>query len=287
MTLGYVERAPPIDTLVRTEGDEMLIRVEDQPPRARLDYFRQMTADAIVPFDARVHAYDDFRGEVLTGPVGICNVTRVTAPPLTAIRTPRLIRASDPEQFKIDVQLRGHTVYAQGGREAALDPGDLTLLDLSRPSQLGDLGDEHEVLAVRFPHAALLELLIVALAQRLGREPSVPADTRRRGLRASVQTSIERRLGAPALSPGTIAAENHISLRYLHKLFETEPMTVAEWIRRRRLERCRRDLRDPALSHLPVRAIAAHWGLVDAAHFSRLFRASYGIPPGEYRLTAA
>lgn len=33
-------------------------------------------------------------------------------------------------------------------------------------------------------------------------------------------------------------------------------------------------------------AIAARWGLVDAAHFSRLFRAAYGLPPTEYRLTA-
>jgi AraC-like DNA-binding protein len=84
-----------------------------------------------------------------------------------------------------------------------------------------------------------------------------------------------------------IAAENHVSLRYLHKLFETQQMTVAGWIRQRRLERCRRDLRDPALSHLPVSAIAARSGLIDAAHFSRVFRAAYGISPSEYRLTAA
>jgi AraC-like DNA-binding protein len=35
-----------------------------------------------------------------------------------------------------------------------------------------------------------------------------------------------------------------------------------------------------------VGAIAARWGLIDAAHFSRLFRAAYGLPPGEYRLAA-
>jgi transcriptional regulator GlxA family with amidase domain len=35
-----------------------------------------------------------------------------------------------------------------------------------------------------------------------------------------------------------------------------------------------------------VSAIAARWGLIDAAHFSRLFRAAYGLPPAEYRLTA-
>jgi AraC-like DNA-binding protein len=36
-----------------------------------------------------------------------------------------------------------------------------------------------------------------------------------------------------------------------------------------------------------VSAIAARWGLIDAAHFGRLFRAAYGLPPAEYRLTAS
>jgi AraC-like DNA-binding protein len=61
---------------------------------------------------------------------------------------------------------------------------------------------------------------------------------------------------------------------------------VAGWIRERRLERCRRALLDPALRHWSVSAIAAHWGFVDAAHFSRVFRAAYGLPPAEYRLAA-
>jgi AraC-like DNA-binding protein len=45
------------------------------------------------------------------------------------------------------------------------------------------------------------------------------------------------------------------------------------------------DLLDPALAARPVSAIAARWGLVDPAHFSRLFRAAYGVPPLEYRRT--
>jgi transcriptional regulator GlxA family with amidase domain len=51
-------------------------------------------------------------------------------------------------------------------------------------------------------------------------------------------------------------------------------------MRWRRLERCRRDLLDPALSDLPASAIALGWGFVDAAHFSRVFREAYGHPPG-------
>ncbi|WP_326672682.1 helix-turn-helix domain-containing protein [Streptomyces canus] len=59
--------------------------------------------------------------------------------------------------------------------------------------------------------------------------------------------------------------------------------TVSEWIRHRRLERCRRDLLDPRLAELPVHAVGARWGFRCAADFSRAFKTAYGTPPGDYR----
>jgi AraC-like DNA-binding protein len=66
-------------------------------------------------------------------------------------------------------------------------------------------------------------------------------------------------------------------------------LEVAEeaWIRDRRLERCRRDFANPALEDWSVSAIAARWGLIDPAYFSRAFRAAYGLPPIGYRKAAA
>jgi AraC-like DNA-binding protein len=134
---------------------------------------------------------------------------------------------------------------------------------------------------------AVLDLLTAALAAQLGRGDQVPQDSRQRALLVRIHAFIEERLGDPELSPGSVAAAHFISVRYLHKLFETESTTVADWIRRRRLERCRRDLLDPALRSTPASAIGASWGLGDAAHFSRVFRSAYGVPPGEYRAMAA
>ena len=122
----------------------VLIRVEDEPPRSRLDYFRHVVADTFVPFDLQVNAdrrpprpdLDRARGD-RPGHEGIAPRR------LKAFRTAKLIRVSDPELFKLEVPVRGHTVFAQGDREAALSPGDFTLLDLSRPCQLVDRGDEH------------------------------------------------------------------------------------------------------------------------------------------------
>jgi AraC-like DNA-binding protein len=130
---------------------------------------------------------------------------------------------------------------------------------------------------------AVLDVLGVALAARLGPDRAAPGDTRRRVLLHRVHAFIDQHLGDPELCPATIAAAHHISLRYLHKLFEAEQQTVAGWIRHRRLERCRRDLRDPALRERPVSAIAARWGIRSPAQFSRLFRAAYDLTPVAYR----
>jgi AraC-like DNA-binding protein len=99
----------------------------------------------------------------------------------------------------------------------------------------------------------------------------------------TIESFIERNLGDPALEPAVIARASYISPRYLHKLFEAEGTTVCRWIRATRLERCADDLRDPALAHQTMLAIATHWGLPGAQHFSRAFRGAYGCSPREYR----
>jgi AraC-like DNA-binding protein len=131
--------------------------------------------------------------------------------------------------------------------------------------------------------AAALDLLTVALAGRLDRLGDVPADTSHRALVLRVHAFIEDQLGDPGLTPATVARAHHVSLRSLYKLFEGEQTGVAGLIRERRLERCRRDLLDPSLRDVPVSAVAARWGLTNAAHFSRAFRAAYGASPVEYR----
>jgi AraC-like DNA-binding protein len=130
---------------------------------------------------------------------------------------------------------------------------------------------------------AFLDLLALAAATRLDRVAAVPAETRQQAMMTRIQAFIEEHLGDPDLSPETIAAAHHISTRTLHKLYETEDNTITASIRRRRLERCRNDLLDPDRPDRPVSAVGARWGFRDAATFSRAFRATYGLPPGEYR----
>ncbi|MDT3399394.1 helix-turn-helix domain-containing protein [Streptomyces sp. B1866] len=100
------------------------------------------------------------------------------------------------------------------------------------------------------------------------------------------QSYAESHLGDRDLSPATLAAAVHVSVRYLHKLFADRRLTVAGWIRHRRLERCRLDLSDPVQAQWSITEIAHRWGFTDSAHFSRAFKAAYGITPRDQRLSA-
>jgi AraC-like DNA-binding protein len=167
--------------------------------------------------------------------------------------------------------------------QASAGLGDLTaqfLLQLAR-----NVDHYSPAEAARLSTAAL-EVLATRLARELDRHDWGTPEARRHALLTTVQAFIQRHLGDPRLAPAMIAAAHHISLRSLHQLFHDEGLTVAGWIRHRRLECCRRDLSDPALAPRPVAAIAARWGFSSPGDFSRTFRAVHGLPPAEYRKSA-
>jgi AraC-like DNA-binding protein len=170
----------------------------------------------------------------------------------------------------------------------------LTALRIPATAGLGDLTSQFLLqLARNIDHyspadaarlsAAALEVLATRLAHELDADDWGTPEARRHALLTTIQAFIHQHLGDPQLTPAAIAAAHHMSLRSLHALFHGEGLTVAGWIRRRRLEGCRRDLADPALAGRPVVAIASRWGFSSAADFSRVFRSVHGLPPSEYR----
>ncbi len=123
-----------------------------------------------------------------------------------------------------------------------------------------------------------LELLGAAFRAQRRSSTIAPRDQ----LFARISSYIEARLTDANLSPTKIAEDNGISVRYLYVLFSEHGMTVSGWVRRRRLLRCRAEL-DGADTEASVTEIAHRWGLSDSAHFSRLFKASFGMSPTQYR----
>lgn len=130
--------------------------------------------------------------------------------------------------------------------------------------------------------ADLFSALIAQLSHaRAAHEPGSPNEH----LVSRVREYIDQHLGDPELSPRRIARAHHISVRYLHRLFEGEGegVTVSRLIQRLRLDACARELARRGHAAPTVSAVAQRWGFADPAHFSRTFRAAYGVPPREWR----
>ena len=130
---------------------------------------------------------------------------------------------------------------------------------------------------------ALTEFLIASL----GGEKTVFGLGGAAGARAShlhrICQSIETMLSDPVLNLNYVAQVHGVSTRYLQKLFTGADISFSQYLRSRRLERCRADLISPLHSQLSISEICFRWGFNGSAHFSRVFRNKYNVSPREYR----
>jgi len=164
-------------------------------------------------------------------------------------------------------------ISGRTGMGAVLSP---FLASLARQLLVGGLRPSMEVCD------AVVDLVSATCRSTTDSAGAVP-QTAQQALLLRVQTYIDQRLSDPALDPAAVAAAHHMSVRYLQKLFQAEGTTVSAWIRRRRLERCLRDLRDERLRAIPAAAIGARLGYTDPANFARAFRREFGSPPSTFR----
>jgi AraC-like DNA-binding protein len=148
-------------------------------------------------------------------------------------------------------------------RRLIADPAQYTTADLTRLSTVA------------------LDLMMAVIGHELGDGMAriTSPESRRRVLELRIHTFIRERLGDPTLTPRVIAGAHNISLRLLHQMCQEQGTTVAGRIRDARLQRCHDDLSSALLVAWSIQRIAARWGFNNYPHFSRLFRATYGVSP--------
>ncbi|MFI2228640.1 helix-turn-helix domain-containing protein [Nocardia testacea] len=125
-----------------------------------------------------------------------------------------------------------------------------------------------------------LDLVSTFLGEQLDRRVGRGATS---ALTLAIVRYLDQHLADPELDAARIAEANHISVRYLHRLFEPTGVSVGQWIRQRRLEQARDALADPGRGDLAVAEIAHRCGFVDAGYFGRVFKQRFGTPPGQWR----
>lgn len=121
---------------------------------------------------------------------------------------------------------------------------------------------------------------LVALA---GGGNAAPARETRGDRRQALFDHVSLRLDDPSLSPRSAAAALGLSLRAVHKHFAARGTSFGRHLLEQRLAACRADLADPALADHTISAIAFARGFNDLSHFSRAFKARFGITPRRCR----
>ena len=97
---------------------------------------------------------------------------------------------------------------------------------------------------------------------------------------------IRRHLSDPDLSPQALARYLKVSIRTVHNRFEAVETSFGRALLELRLDEAQRALADPRQAIYSVTQIAYGVGFHDLSHFSKAFRAKYGISPKHYRKVA-
>jgi AraC family transcriptional activator of tynA and feaB len=100
---------------------------------------------------------------------------------------------------------------------------------------------------------------------------------------ADVQACIQKYLTCTDLTCDRVAAYCGISPRYLCYVLKANNTSFSELLWSQRLPKARDWLISPAFLRYPIHKIACMAGFKSAAHFSRMFKAAYGVSPKEHR----
>jgi AraC-like DNA-binding protein len=330
---GAMSRHPDSSPARRGTSTPVLYDTATMPPGDRLRRLRDAMADAVVPVEVEHHVSpEQVVAKCIGLRVGTLSILTISSTAMTLRRTPRLARTDVEPCVILEIQLAGRRTITQDDRQTDLGPGDLNLLDTTRPYTSANLEGTNQY-CIRIPRTGLglpdqtlrritglrldpqnpvTGLAAAYLAQLAGddRLAALPGlDVFETPTTELIRAVIATRLGDDALAGGPpentltmrilefarqhltdrdlsatkIANAHHISVRHLYTTLAQSGVVLGEWIRIQRLEECRRELAQTGRNVQTISSIAHRWGFGDATHFSRSFRAAFGMSPREWR----
>jgi AraC-like DNA-binding protein len=126
---------------------------------------------------------------------------------------------------------------------------------------------------------------IVALA--VGAPADVMESEQSGGIRAArlaaFKADVHANIIDPRLSADVIAERHGVTPRYVRKLFESEGLSVSEFVLEHRLLRAHRMLGDRAWLEQLISTIAFQCGFNDLSYFNRTFRRRFAMTPSDVR----
>jgi AraC-like DNA-binding protein len=104
---------------------------------------------------------------------------------------------------------------------------------------------------------------------------------------ADIQGCIQKYLTAPDLTCDRVAAHCGVSPRYVCYVLRAHDTSFSELLWTQRLHKSRDWLVSRAFQRYPIHKIAGMAGFKSAAHFSRMFKSTFGSSPNAYRARCA
>jgi AraC family transcriptional regulator, positive regulator of tynA and feaB len=182
-------------------------------------------------------------------------------------------RPSDPERIGLLERGAGRRWKSKAGMSRILQA---TLTEAC--NQMNRLGPYSR----RSLQRALTEMTWDAVREQID---APPPGVHRDRVCARIKTYIEGHLADPDLSVESVAQACGMSVRSIHRAFESDPAgSVSNYVWMRRLGHCAADLQDPRQAHRSITDICFCWGFNSTSHFSRVFKERFGVSPREYRI---
>lgn len=127
----------------------------------------------------------------------------------------------------------------------------------------------------------LVNLIALSFSSTVVQSGLTESDCVKDALVRRIKQFVESNLFDPTLNNNKVAESQGISLRYLHKLFQDKEESIHEMILNKRLAAAHELLTANIESKLTIESVAYHVGFSGASHFSRAFKARYGVSPSD------
>jgi len=137
---------------------KMIFTTQGLSPRERLSQWYDVAKDLYVNHECRIEKGVPFHAQVEASHLGDITVSVLDCGPAHFIRSETDVSAMVGEHAFVCLQLDGHAIWRQDGREDGSWPTDLVLIDGRRPYELY-IPDQSRLMVLKVPYRALEQRL--------------------------------------------------------------------------------------------------------------------------------
>lgn len=185
-----------------------IFSTKDLHPRDRFEYWHDVACRELVRHNAVPEHPPAFDASMDAGSLGGLEIVQFENSPMSVERNTGHLLSSDSDELFVCCQVSGTVVLSQGGRDALLQPGDMTLLDPQAPYRAKFMRDS-KVLVVK-PNRRIIE----ARLGRIGDETArvIRPSTAEASLASSVLRMLPPELGRFSSESEELVREHTLDL---------------------------------------------------------------------------